>query len=115
MTTLKHCPFCGSEAIVFDGFPFNYYIKCKTCGVQSDDRANRDSAVKAWNKRQPAPDLVEALGELLEFVESKMWFTASPPESGEEPGDQFTYDAIGPAQSARQALADIKPDMKEVE
>ena len=100
MTKLKPCPFCGSEAIVFDGFPFNYYIKCKTCGVQSDDRANRDSAAKVWNKRTPDPQLVEALEKIVKRAEFGGGLDTT--------NAAICWDI---QDIARQALADIEPDI----
>ncbi len=59
-----------------------------------------------------APDLVmverEVLADALAFLESEMHWSQPAPDMGEEPSDQFTYDAIPVAMALRAALQSVE-------
>ena len=52
---LKPCPFCGGEARVTGseslGTVNYYYAYCMECNARTDDCADRQSAIEAWNRR----------------------------------------------------------------
>ncbi|MBR4344846.1 MAG: Lar family restriction alleviation protein [Lachnospiraceae bacterium] len=55
---LKKCPFCGSDDIHIidridcsDGLHTYYHVKCKECGVSTDEFANQYASIVAWNRR----------------------------------------------------------------
>ena len=111
MTKLKPCPFCGSDDLYIQqevrvGHPCAL-VHCQTqdCpgsstmvanGLLTTPEAVKEVAIDMWNLRRPAPDLVEALEEIVSSMEA----------NGMGEWKQ--------AKLARQALAGIQPDMKEV-
>ena len=60
---LKSCPFCGGEAVLYDGGRKFFCVRCKRCrvrtdsfitgldGVPYDELAAQSLAVEAWNRR----------------------------------------------------------------
>lgn len=52
-----------------------------------------------------APDLLKALEGALAFIESQMSYSQPAHDMGDEPSDQFTYDAIPVAMEIRAALS----------
>lgn len=53
-TTLKSCPFCGSEAAMIKGDPVKLSwisIRCMNCCVETPMRSNVDKAESIWNRR----------------------------------------------------------------
>lgn len=60
-TTLKSCPFCGSDAIfqrTFDQVPRKHYVRCvmPLCPVMPETARFLDqfAAARAWNTREAA-------------------------------------------------------------
>jgi hypothetical protein len=58
MTDLKPCPFCGGEALPYQGCkmadPDRYYIQCQRCPASTDASCDIRLAERAWNTR-PSP------------------------------------------------------------
>lgn len=52
----------------------------------------------------------EVLAETLAFIESEMHWSQPAPDMGEEPSNQFTYDAIPVAMALREALSSSDPE-----
>lgn len=50
----------------------------------------------------------EVLADALAFLESEMHWSQPAPDMGEEPSDQFTYDAIPVAMALRAALQSVE-------
>jgi Lar family restriction alleviation protein len=53
MTELRECPFCGSEALLYNAVG-EYLVYCKDedgCGASSLISSNQDKAIAAWNRR----------------------------------------------------------------
>ena len=55
---LKNCPFCGAEEVhvidridVSDGIGIFYHVRCKNCGVSTDEFKSQFDAIVAWNRR----------------------------------------------------------------
>ena len=50
---LKPCPFCGSEAKLFEQFPYKVYCSKTSCicSAATVGFMSLDEAVKAWNTR----------------------------------------------------------------
>ena len=104
MTKLKPCPFCGGEDVLYYG-QFDRIVICRGCGAQGAARADYEGAAKVWNKRQPDPQLVNALKKIERRLEGLI-------------GDFYVFDKLvtidelhGLKLGARQALADIEPDI----
>lgn len=55
-TTLKPCPFCGSEAVqeVYNekGQRLEVIVRCSNCRAQGSFRPFVKDAVEAWNERR---------------------------------------------------------------
>lgn len=47
---LKSCPFCGSEAEIYQG-PNSYYVECSEVCVRASMQESVKEAIKFWNKR----------------------------------------------------------------
>jgi len=59
MSTLKDCPFCGSEDIKIKFRERGMVVFCVGCGVQTPDTPDNNTVCKAithWNKRYLAGD-----------------------------------------------------------
>lgn len=67
MSKLKHCPFCGGEAIKsafsWGNITDEYTIQCSVCGVRTSVLKSED-AINVWNTRTPMDNIVEKLEEL---------------------------------------------------
>jgi Lar family restriction alleviation protein len=50
MTTLKPCPFCGSEPI-FRNKKERYFVFCNGCCIVSNSFTSKEQAVVKWNHR----------------------------------------------------------------
>ena len=55
---IKNCPFCGSKDIsVIDRIDYrdalrtHYHLRCKGCGVKTDEYDSQFEAIVAWNRR----------------------------------------------------------------
>ena len=55
---LKSCPFCGCDDIHLidridceNGLQNYYHVKCKECGVMTNEYKSKYDAIMAWNKR----------------------------------------------------------------
>lgn len=52
---LKNCPFCGrgidEVKVIRIANERRYFVKCK-CGIETNDYASKQCAVKKWNKRK---------------------------------------------------------------
>ena len=73
---LKPCPFCGSEAKLFEQFPYKVYCSKTGCICSSPQVvfANLCEAVKAWNTRPLSgaglnEDWTETIDVLLEDLD----------------------------------------------
>lgn len=53
MAELKPCPFCGGEAEIISGFGGKYTVQCEKGGCMANIMwcPDKDSAIKAWNRR----------------------------------------------------------------
>lgn len=62
MSTLKRCPFCGSNEAwcwPYDYDPistrspsdFRFAVRCRICGMGNDGYETREEAEEAWNQR----------------------------------------------------------------
>lgn len=64
MSELKQCPFCGSDAVVFDAFyttpkggvdKVEYWCGCSECNVETaidhSSNGSREGAIYIWNQR----------------------------------------------------------------
>lgn len=48
------CPFCGSDARLFDQLSQQSFVECKKCGASGPDvhgPDNKQKAIEGWNKR----------------------------------------------------------------
>ena len=52
MAELKPCPFCGGKAEILSGYG-KYTVQCGSGGCMANISwcTNKDSAIKAWNRR----------------------------------------------------------------
>ena len=51
MRKIKLCPLCGGEAEL-DGYGFSlYFVRCGDCNATGPAFEDKESAIKAWNKR----------------------------------------------------------------
>ena len=71
MEELKKCPFCRSEAIIYENHKYNdaYMVGCKGfCKVEpmTDWCETKEEAIVQWNTRKPMERIVEKLEEVLE-------------------------------------------------
>ena len=67
---LEKCPFCGGEAIIWEG-PGYYKIRCRShyeCAASVGPYDTEKEAIAAWNRRPPAKQLT--LEELRGMEES---------------------------------------------
>lgn len=53
MMKVKPCPCCGEEVLASEGYkkPFTYFIRCLTCGMQTDRHDKKEDAIDVWNAR----------------------------------------------------------------
>lgn len=55
---LKSCPFCGSDASLYETFNYELYVKCTNedccCRMYENDNDNADGSdlIKRWNTRK---------------------------------------------------------------
>lgn len=62
MSELSACPFCGGEAELKHNKTWDYFVRCKSCGVRTrQHHENHVGAEMDWNRRaertcKPAPD-----------------------------------------------------------
>lgn len=62
---LKPCPFCGGEANIQEDNLFGTFIPyCPNCLTQKGRFSSRESAIEAWNRREPMDKIVEQLKQL---------------------------------------------------
>lgn len=70
MNELKKCPFCGGEAELSDTeFINGHFVFCTQCHIQTKLYVlgnTSESAIKAWNNRKPAEEVVARLEEARE-------------------------------------------------
>ncbi len=51
---LKHCPFCGREAVAFVDKTSNYHgVTCMSCTARIFGYSTHELAADRWNKRVP--------------------------------------------------------------
>lgn len=74
------------------------------CEVYREVRSTSETIANA-HLLVAAPDLLAAVQSALSFIESEMHYSQPAPDMGEEPSDQFTYDAIPVAMELQAALA----------
>lgn len=59
---LKPCPFCGGEAMLEQGATeLDNFIYCSKCRAGTRIFNTKNSAVKAWNRREPIEYIIEQL------------------------------------------------------
>lgn len=53
MTSIKPCPFCGSDAIMYRGIKSGYRIQCTNtdCKNSTARLRDKDEAIRRWNRR----------------------------------------------------------------
>jgi Lar family restriction alleviation protein len=52
MEVLKKCPFCGSDAEVYEfTIVKEYTVRCSKCPASMEDFNTPDDAVRVWNTR----------------------------------------------------------------
>ena len=99
---LKPCPFCGGEADMVYGVPAydGSYAFCIECGLRTESYKTKsgstwdvDSAITAWNRRQPDAALVEAL-ERIERLEAERRCIVSHATMGHTTGDGMSLNDI---------------------
>jgi Lar family restriction alleviation protein len=49
--TLKPCPFCGSDDVIFEGIPGCVSVVCEICECVKVGYDNHEQAIQAWNQR----------------------------------------------------------------
>jgi Lar family restriction alleviation protein len=76
---LEPCPFCGGDAELKDGYPYNI-VKCNSCGARS---FTQEDAVTAWNRRTDLATLSPPAGEKREAIRQLVIECAGFVESGE--------------------------------
>lgn len=71
MEKLKHCPFCGGEAIVKNCSTFkmdyeDYKVSCTKCGAKIESNLlTREEAIRLWNGRTNDNEVVKQVVEFL--------------------------------------------------
>lgn len=50
-TTLKPCPFCGSEPVMRRGGRYGFWALCQHCGAALRMSDTEEDAANAWNRR----------------------------------------------------------------
>lgn len=71
---LKPCPFCGGEANIQEDNLFGTFIPyCPNCLTQKGRFSSRESAIEAWNRREPMDKIVEQLEEAPHADELWVW------------------------------------------
>ena len=65
---LKPCPFCGGSAEMWDteDVQYPYQIVCMSCFCGTDEKTYKESAIEAWNRREPMDKIVEQLEEKMD-------------------------------------------------
>lgn len=67
---LKSCPFCGGEAEIHDATRilglWRLVHRCKVIGYIGIERADKDAAIAAWNRRHQAR--AEVVGEIVAWL-----------------------------------------------
>lgn len=48
---LKKCPFCGSEASLYEDYTGFWLVQCKGCGIGTIHRKQQWRVIKEWNRR----------------------------------------------------------------
>lgn len=63
---LKPCPFCGGNAELWDteDVQYPYQIVCMSCFCGTDEKTYKESAIEAWNRREPIDKIVEQLKKM---------------------------------------------------
>ena len=66
MEKLRECPFCGSEAIIYEDHEYNdaYMVGCKGfCKVEpmTEWCKTKEEAIAQWNTRKPMDKILELL------------------------------------------------------
>ena len=70
---LKPCPFCGGEANIQEDNLFGTFVPyCPNCLTQKGRFASRESAIEAWNRREPIDRIIEKL-EAEMARDKKFW------------------------------------------
>lgn len=101
---LKNCPFCGSAPrVTTTGV---WWVVCDECACEGPVADSEAEAIAIWNTRPASAGVREALEGALKFIEGEMKFSPASFDGGEEPFDQFTYDAVPVAMALRTALSD---------
>lgn len=54
---IKPCPCCGSGAMLWnkDRKILSYFVQCDACGLKTEPRARKESAIDIWNSRVEQP------------------------------------------------------------
>ena len=59
MSTIKHCPFCGSERVGIGQSATStsqfYFVVCDTCEAEGPSEHESVKAVEKWNTRHSEP------------------------------------------------------------
>ena len=82
ITELKHCPFCGGEAEIYNSHD-ECYVHCKECYGKTKKYSNLHydceyilKAIQAWNNREITPDVIDKISQELQdagFEEASKW------------------------------------------
>ena len=50
---LKHCPFCGGTATVWQNYGGLWFVSCDECGCSlGEDFETEENAIDGWNTRR---------------------------------------------------------------
>lgn len=106
MKDLKECPFCGSEAVIYE-IGEGWFIDCgnrkSTCShvpEQQEGCHMKEDAIKKWNTRTSIP--ISKIEELL----SRSWIASSSLA-------EFTSDEVVSASNLRRIIDEAKNESRD--
>lgn len=83
MAKLKECPFCGGEAIIWQG-PDYFKVACRNqpgCAAKVGPFDTEDEAIAAWNRR-PSPSTAPLTLEELRQMDGEPVYIVAWPDWG---------------------------------
>lgn len=87
MGELKKCPFCGSEAIIYEDHEYNdaYMVGCKGfCKLEpmTEWCKTKEEAIAQWNTRNPMERIVKKLGASSIMLATSKEYWENPQKGG---------------------------------